>query len=218
MSLKGGVVMNVLIACEESQRVCIAFRNKGHNAFSCDIQECSGGRAEWHIVGDVLKYLNGDCYFFTQNGDYHYIKGKWDLVIGFPPCTYISNAGACRLFKNHELQIDRFNKGVAAVKFFYEILNCNCDRVAVENPLPSKIFGLPAASQIIEPYFFGVPKKKRTLLWLRGLNPLLPTYLVIPEESTKVNGNWFNKGGKERQKNRSKTFKEVAVAMADQWG
>lgn len=210
--------MNILVACEESQRVCIAFRNKGHNAFSCDIQKCSGGKPEWHIIGDVLNYLNGDCRFITQNGDYHFIKGKWDIVIGFPPCTFISNAGACRLYKNHELNIDRFKQGVAATEFFYKILNCNCDHVAVENPLPSKIFGLPAASQIIEPYFFGVPKKKRTLLWLRGLNPLLPTHLVYPEESTKVNGNWFNKGGKERQKNRSKTFYEVAAAMADQWG
>jgi len=196
--------MKILVACEESQAVTIAFRNKGHEAYSCDIQDCSGGHPEWHLKGDVLKYLNQ----------------KWDMIIAHPPCTHLSNAGARFLYPKGVLNNERLNKGLEAKKFFMSILNADCERIVVENPIPSTIYGLPKYSQIIQPYYFGVPLKKKTCLWVKGVKLLQPTNMLNKEdcESTKIPGNWFNKGGKERQKNRSKTFIEIAQAMADQWG
>lgn len=226
MSLKGGVVMNVLIACEESQMVCIAFRNKGHNAFSCDIQECSGGRPEWHIWGDVLPLINGNCKFKTMDGHIHEICGKWDLIIAHPPCTYLTNAGAVRMKVNGEIQIDRFLKAVKAKEFFMALLNASCDKIAIENPTPMKIVGLPKYSQVIQPYWFGHPFSKRTCLWLKGLPPLFSTEILswhVPYVNggcKDSNGNYRRfQGRKERdQKTRSKTFPGIANAMADQWG
>ena len=112
--------MKVLVACEESQAVCKAFREKGHLAFSCDIQECSGGHPEWHIQGDVIPLLNGNCDFTTMDGTYHLIQGKWDLIIAHPPCTYLSNAGACRLYpRKGELNEERYQKGLEGKVLFY---------------------------------------------------------------------------------------------------
>ena len=194
--------MKVLIACEESQRVCTAFREKGHEAYSCDIEPCSGGHPEWHIQDDVLKHLD---------------KG-WDLIIAHPPCTYLSNAGARFLYPKGVLNQERLKKGLEAKEFFMKLYNANCPKICVENPVSSKIFDMPPHTQEIQPFEFGHPFKKKTRLWLKGLEPLKPTEIVEISESTKIAGNWFNKGGKDRQKNRSKTFEGIAKAMAEQWG
>ena len=194
--------MRVLVACEESQRVCIAFRNKGHEAYSCDILECSGGHPEWHIQDDVLKHLNEN----------------WDLIIAHPPCTYLSNAGARFLFPKGVLNEERYKKGLAAKDFFMRLYNAPCPKICVENPVSSTIFNMPKHTQEIQPYQFGHPYKKKTRLWLKGLPKLKPINIVEVSESTKIAGNWFNKGGKDRQRNRSKTFEGIALAMAEQWG
>ena len=209
--------MNVLIACEESQRVCAEFRRLGHRAFSCDIQECSGGHPEWHVNGDVLPLLDGKCSFTTQDGEMHSIDSKWDLIIAHPPCTYLSNAGARHLYPKGILNKARFEKGDAAKEFFMKFYTAKCEHIAVENPVPSRIYDLPQYSQIIEPWMFGHPVQKATCLWLIGLPNLMPTDICEERQSTKVAGNWFNAGGKERQKNRSKTFQGIAKAMAEQW-
>lgn len=196
--------MKVLVACEESQRVCIEFRRLGHEAYSCDIESCSGGHPEWHLQQDVTELL----------------KIKWDLIIAHPPCTYLSNAGARHLWKGHKLNQERYEKGLSAKEFFMKLWNVDCPRIAIENPIPSRVYGLPKYTQIIQPYEYGHPYSKKTCLWLKGLPKLKPTD-VVPEskrQSTKVAGNWFNKGGKDRQKNRAKTFQGIAKAMAEQWG
>lgn len=212
--------MRVLVACEESQRVCIEFRKLGHEAYSCDIESCSGGHPEWHIKADVLAMLELALPFATQDGKPHLLDGKWDLIIAHPPCTYLSNAGARFLYPKGELNEEHLRKGLKAKEFFMKIWNADCPRIAVENPIPSKVYGLPEYSQTIQPYEFGHPYSKKTCLWLKGLPKLQPTE-IIPEseiQSTRVAGNWFNKGGKDRQKNRAKTFPGIAKAMAEQWG
>ena len=212
--------MKVLVACEESQRVCTEFRKLGHEAYSCDIEPCSGGHPEWHIQDDVLPLLNGNCDFKTVNGDLYHLIGKWDLIIAHPPCTYLSNAGARFLYPKGVLNEYRLKLGLEAKVFFMKIYNADCEKIAIENPIPSKVYGLPKYTQTIQPYEFGHPYQKKTCLWLKGLKPLQPTD-VLPKEkrqSTKIAGNWFNKGGKERQKNRAKTFPGIAKAMAEQWG
>lgn len=232
-------MMNVLVACEESQAVCKAFREKGHNAFSCDIQECSGGHPEWHIQGDVLEILNpsmcsisGDDWygfkFRTQDGVLHCVDGKWDLIIAHPPCTYLTNAGARWLYAGGELNQERYKKGLEAKEFFMKCLNADCKMIAVENPVPSSVYGLPQYLQIIQPYEYGHPHTKKTCLWLKGLNRLQPTNIVEPIKSKRFqqkNGNWRyscwemeQKGGKKRARERSKTFPGIAQAMAEQWG
>lgn len=210
--------MNILIACEESQITTIEFRKLGHRCFSCDIQECSGGHPEWHIDTDVLPLLNGNCSFYTQNGDYHVINGNWDMIIGFPPCTFTTNAGAKHLFRGGHLNMERFYKGLCGKALFETIRNAECKCIAVENPTPSKIFGYEQPTQTIQPYQFGHPWSKRTHLWLKGLPPLQPTNIVTPEVGCHEAGTWFMKGGKERQKNRSKLCHGFAKAMAEQWG
>ncbi len=231
--------MNVLVACEESQRVCTAFREKGHNAFSCDILPCSGGHPEWHIQTDVLSILNptthyeqgyneywdGIC-FYTENA-FHRIKGKWDLIIAHPPCTYLSNAGARWLYAGGKLNTERYRKGLEGKEFFMAMLNADCPRIAVENPIPSSIYGLPEYSQIIQPYYFGEPWSKKTCLWLKGLDILQPTDIVMDHKPYCSSGSYSGthdpkykgasrKGGS--AKSRSKTFWGIARAMAEQWG
>ena len=193
--------MKILVACEESQRVCIELRNLGHEAFSCAILPCSGGHPEWHLQQDVTPLL----------------KEKWDMIIAFPPCTYLSNAGARHLYKGGKLNEERYKKGLLAKELFMSIYNADCSKIAIENPTPSKIYGLPEKTQVIQPWQFGHPYSKRTQLWLKGLPKLIPTNIVEVESSCRKAGNWFNKGGKNRQINRSKTFLGVAKAMADQW-
>ena len=218
--------MNVLVACEESQRVCIAFRERGHRAFSCDILECSGGHPEWHIQGDVLPLLNGNCTFYTMDGESHEQGGRWDLIIAFPPCTHLAVSGA-RWFPEKQKDF-RQQKAVA---FFMHFVLANCDRIAVENPIGimSNIYRKP--DQIIQPYDFGHPIRKATCLWLKNLPRLKPTQTV----ETKLDEHGFSIGGALRYatdengkiiswndprtaKERSKTFPGIAAAMAEQWG
>ena len=210
--------MRVLVACEESQTVCKAFRERGHEAYSCDIQAPSGGHPEWHILGDALEAIKGGKVI-TMDGLTHDV-GRWDLLIAHPPCTYISNAGVHFLYPGGHgvLNEERLRKGIKATHFFLRFLWADIDRIAVENPIPSTVYCLPKYSQIIQPWMFGHPVQKKTCLWLKGLPPLMATCICEERQSSKVPGNWFNHGGKERQKNRAKTFPGIAAAMADQWG
>lgn len=191
--------MRVLVACEFSGIVRDAFAEKGHFAVSCDLlpSESPG----WHYQGDVFDIINDG----------------WDLMIAHPPCTYLSNAGARHLYPGGVLNKERLKKGMDAKEIFMKLYYCDISKICIENPLPSKIYELPPHTQVIQPFEYGHPFKKRTQLWLKGLPNLKPTNVVDVRESTKVSGNWFNKGGVERQKNRSKTFKGIADAMAEQW-
>lgn len=234
--------MNVLVACEESQTVCKAFRERGHNAFSCDIQECSGGHPEWHIQGDVLKVINPkdiNCTlpldehtnyvygieFRTVDGRNHFINGKWDMIIAHPPCTYLTGAGACNIPKHPE----RIPLGFEATEFFLKLLNANCEKIVVENPPPMKQFNLPKYSQLVRPYMFGESNNKPICLWIKGVEELKPTKIVEKDKNIvrwvhKATGQkkscskWYNTNTSQHSKHRSKTFEGVAKAMAEQWG
>ena len=227
--------LKVLVACEESQRVCTAFRELGHEAYSCDIQEPSGGHPEWHILGDVLRlrmlnpvplpFSDGDgICFATMDRSFHKVD-YWDLIIAHPPCTYLSNAGARHLYKGHKLNEERYAKGLKAKEFFMEFLNADCEHIAVENPIPSTVYCLPKYTQIIQPYEYGHPYTKRTCLWLKGLPKLQPTNIVEPIGTYCPSGSYSHKHDqkhkgvftKDRAKNRSKTFEGIAKAMAEQW-
>ncbi len=216
--------MNVLVACEESQAVCKAFRAKGHKAFSCDLQECSGGHPEWHIKGDVLSLIEKKYHHFsTQDGTEHCLM-SWDLIIAHPPCTFLTSAGACRLFdSNHKIKDHvRYEEGVRAAEFFYKIMAAPIEKIAIENPTPIKIFHLPQYSQIIQPYMFGDPWTKRTCLWLKNLPCLQADNLVKPEgywvNGSSRNPKGYRNKGCSTSKMRSKTFPGIARAMAEQWG
>lgn len=208
--------MKILVACEESQRVCKAFRAKGHEAYSCDIEFCSGERPEWHIWEDVTPILNGG-EFMTCDGQFHLVE-HWDMIIAFPPCTYLSKAGSCNLVRGGEINQDRFDLGKQAAEFFMQIYNADCPRICIENPVPMKIFKLPEPSQEVEPFMFGVPVSKKTYLWLKGLRRLCPTKVIKPIYTFNNYPLFKSSFGKYRQKNRSKTFEEVAAAMALTWG
>lgn len=217
--------MKILVACEESQAVTKEFRRKGHEAYSCDIIDCSGGHPEWHIRWDVIPLLDGNCSFITCDGELHRIEGKWDMILAFPPCTYLTNAGARHLWKNHELNQERYAKGQEAKEFFMKFYNADCPKIAIENPTPSKIYDLPKPSQTIQPWQFGHPFTKRTNLWLKGLPELQPTEIVTPERTWCPSGSYSKKHGEkhrgmfttDRARNRSKTFPGIAKAMAEQW-
>jgi hypothetical protein len=218
--------LKILVACEESQAVTIELRKRGHEAYSCDIELCSGGHPEWHIQGDVLSYLGQYSEFITSDGIKHINDCVWDMVIAFPPCTYLTNAGAMRLRVKGVLQEDRLKKAREAKAFFMQFYNTKCPKVAIENPLPGKIHGLPPYSQIIEPYMFGEPWKKRTCLWLRGLQPLESTNIVAPiglwvgSTSSRRDARIYSKyklNSNRNSKVRSKTFPGIAAAMAAQW-
>ena len=218
--------MNVLIACEESQTVCKAFRERGHRAFSCDLVPCSGGHPEWHIQGDALQLINGNCSFVTADTHTHTQAGPWDLLIAFPPCTYMTNASAVRMRVKGEIQVERLKKAMDAKQFFMQFLNADCERIAIENPTPMKIVGLPQYTQVIQPYEFGHPYSKRTCLWLKGL-PLLKPTKILDHHEPYVNGGCKDAHGNYRRfqgrnerdpKTRSKTFDGIGQAMAEQWG
>lgn len=226
----------MLVACEESQEVCKAFRAKGHEAYSCDLQECSGGYPEWHIQDDVVSLLDGNCTFKTADTHTHTHTGRWDLIIAHPPCTYLTNGGAVRMFRREfreyspygkfqMVNTERLKQGILARDFFMRCLNADCDKIAIENPTPMSIYMLPKASQVIQPFEFGDPYSKRTCLWLRGLPSLMPTDLLA-NYSPFINGGGGRlerpnyKGVKfaEGSRARSKTFPGIAKAMAEQWG
>ena len=221
--------MNILVACEESQRVTIEFRKLGHNAFSCDIIDCSGGHPEWHIKQDVIPLLNGSCRFTTMDGTEHYIDGRWDLIIAFPPCTYLTVTGN-RWFnveRYGEKAIRRYKDREQAIKFFMSFANANCDRIAIENPVGVMSTEWRKPNQIINPWLFGDAFEKKTCLWLKGLPELTPTNIVdIPPrkkfDSGKTMPSWYAEAWhlpkEERAKLRSKTFPGIAKAMAEQWG
>ena len=192
--------MKVLVACEYSGVVRDAFLALGHDAWSCDLLRTESPGP--HYKGDVRDILD---------------RG-WDLMIAHPPCTYLSNAGARFLYPKGKLNKARLKLGMEGREFFMLLWEANIPRIAVENPTPSTIYNLPPYTQVIQPYQFGHPVQKRTCLWLKGLPPLKPTRIVKNAQSSKVPGNWFNKGGKDRQKNRAKTFAGIAKAMAKQWG
>ena len=240
--------MNVLVACEESQRVCTAFREKGHNAFSCDILPCSGGHPEWHIQGDVLEILNpkehpqaagtwhggyerysaSGIMFATCDRKAHWVE-RWDLIIAFPPCTYLTVTG------NRWFNVDRYGEKAIkrqkdreeAVKFFMAFANADCERIAIENPVGIMSSEWRKPNQIINPWQFGDAFEKKTCLWLKGLPELKPTNIVdIPPrkkfDSGKSMPSWYAEAWhlpkEERSKLRSKTFPGIAKAMSDQWG
>ena len=218
--------MRVLIACEESQRVCISFRERGHEAYSCDVQGPSGGHPEWHILGNCIPLINGYCTFRTMDGAEHEIDSPWDLLIAHPPCTYLINAGAVRMRVKGEIVQERYEQMVRARAFFMVLYNAECPRICIENPVPMKLADLPPYTQIIQPWQFGEPYSKRTCLWLKGLLDLMPTKIVrehtpwVNGGCKDANGNYRRfQGRKERDsKNKSKTFWGVARAMAAQWG
>ena len=204
--------MNVLVACEESQRVCIAFRERGHNAFSCDIEPCSGGHPEWHLQQDVIPLL----------------KEKWDIIIAFPPCTYLTVTG------NRWFNIDRYGEKAIqrnkdrkdAIDFFMAFANADCEKIAIENPVGVMSSQWRKPDQYIEPFMFGDPEKKKTCLWLKGLPLLKPTNIVEPViihcKSGANEPRWHMETMRfpkeERAKLRSKTFLGIARAMSEQWG
>lgn len=221
--------MNVLIACEESQEVCKAFRELGHNAFSCDLQECSGGFPGWHIMGDCLRLLDGCCTFETMDGERHSIDGKWDLIISHPPCTFLTVTGNrwYDVNKYGQRAVDRFRDRQKAINFFMAFVNADCDRIAIENPVGIMSTFYKKPSQIIQPYYFGDPYEKKTCLWLKGLPKLQAEKIIDPPKrqfypSGRSMAKWyadsFNLSKKERSKVRSKTFPGIARAMAKQWG
>lgn len=212
--------MKILVACEESQRVCISFRQAGFDAWSCDLLDQSGGYPEWHIRGDAIK----EAY-----------SGKYDMLIAFPPCTYISKAGALRMFPNRKLDQKRFGKAMEAKKFFLDLLHSPIKHIAIENPTPLKIVKMPNHTQAIQPYQFGDPFTKRTLLWLKNLPCLRPTIVIddyrkwtkpTPWVRSSAHGGsyqpvnvpvgWRNNGNNRRTE-RSKTFWGIARAMSSQW-
>ena len=230
--------MNVLIACEESQRVCMAFRDKGHTAFSCDIIDCSGGHPEWHIKGDALEIIGGGIEFMTMDGITHKIDGRWDMIIAHPECTDLCVSGA-RHFEKKRAN----GKQLASIEFFYKFINADCDKIAVENPIGiisgdyiKKWFGIEPLkySQIIQPYEYGHPYRKSTCLWLKGLPNLQPTNVVDYETihskgktggysgalwyATDENGKIISWNDPRTAKARSRTFEGIAEAMAEQWG
>lgn len=220
--------MNVLVACEESQRVCIAFRECGHEAYSCDIIECSGGHPEWHIMQDVLPLLNGNCGFETMDGRTHKIDGKWDLIIAHPPCTYLTVAANkyYNTAKYGEKAALRQQKREQAKEFFMCFANTDCDRVAIENPIGVMSTSYCKPSQIIQPYEYGHNERKATCLWLKNLPKLEPTKIVefkpivfkSGKTDSKLHYETFKLPDDVRSKIRSKTFPGIAKAMAEQWG
>lgn len=229
--------MNVLIACEESQRVCMAFRKRGFTAFSADIQECSGGHPEWHIHGDVLPYINGNCEFTTQSGDIVKIVGKWDLIVAHPPCVNLSVSGARHFEKKRADGSQR-----EAIEFFMKFILADCPHICVENPVNiisgdyvkewfpdlCEKYNLPLKNyQTISPHWFGSTTRKKTCYWLKELPPLRATKIVKPElvtyikkDGTKssMSADFCRGAGSHDSKQRSKTAPGIAEAMADQWG
>ena len=221
--------LKLLVCCEESQRVCSAFRQRGWEAYSCDIMPESGGHPEWHIQHDVLPLINGNCEFFTTDGEKHKIIGKWDMIIAHPPCTYLTVTGNrwfnVEQYGDRAIQREKDRKN--AIKFFMCFVNADCNNIAIENPVGVMSTTYRKPNQIIHPYMFGDPERKGTCLWLKGLPELKPTNIVEPQVIVYKNGkgtdspwhmNTLGLPKAERAKLRSKTFPGIARAMAEQWG
>jgi hypothetical protein len=227
--------MKVLVACEESQVVCKAFRARGHEAYSCDIQECSGGRPEWHIRWDVIPLLNGRCNFLTCDGKLHTIDERWDMIIAFPDCTFLTNTG------NRWFNVDRYGEKAVqrllcrkiAAEFFMAIWNADCEKVVMENPIGYMSTYFRKPDQIIHPYYFAESEndenceRKATCLWERGVDPLTYEIKFQPRIIVYKNGkgtdspwhmNTMALPPDERARARSRTYNGVGKAMAEQWG
>lgn len=196
--------MKILVACEESQAVCKAFRKLGHEAYSCDILPCSGGHPEWHLQQDITPLL----------------EQEWDMIIAFPPCTHLAVSGAAWFAQ--KIADGRQQEGI---DFFMKFANLKCPRVAIENPIGIMSTKWRKPDQIIQPYMFGDATRKSTCLWLKGLPKLVPTNIVEPKIIKLKNGEndteWhlatWSLSPEERSKARSKTFQGIADAMANQW-
>lgn len=220
--------MNILVACEESQAVCTAFREKGHNAFSCDIIPCSGGHPEWHIMQDVLPLLNGCCEFETTDGKQHFIEGKWDMIIAHPPCTRLCNSGQRWLYwGGEEYRSQKIQEQQKAVVFFMMFALADCEKIIIENPsgIMSTAYRKPDCTY--NPYDFeGETECKKTCLWIKGVEPLKPTRKTPLPKSERTQGIWKAHFGDkklawndpETARLRSQTPIGVAKAMAEQWG
>ena len=221
--------MNVLVACEESQRVCTAFREKGHNAFSCDIEPCSGGHPEWHIMQDVVPLLDGRCNFKTMDGIDHSIGGKWDMIIAHPPCTRLCNSGQRWLYwGDEEYRLKKKKEQEEAVDFFLKFTKADCPRIAIENPMGimSSLYRKPDFTY--NPYDFeNETECKKTGIWLIGdIQPLKPTRKEPLPKEQRTQGIWKAHFGDkklawndpETARLRSQTPYGVAKAMASQWG
>lgn len=205
--------MRILVACEETQAVTIEFRKLGFEAYSCDLLPCSGGHPEWHLQQDVTELL-------AQN---------WEAIIAFPPCTFLTVTGN-RWFnvqKYREKALKRIQDRKEAIKFFMLFANANCENIVIENPVGIMSSEWRKPDQIIQPYQFGDAYEKKTCLWIKGFNNLIPTNIVDPPERTKFESGksmptWYADAFKlppsERSKLRSKTFPGIAKAMASQWG
>lgn len=236
--------INILVACEESQAVCKAFRELGYVAYSCDIQECSGGHPEWHIQQDVLPLLNGHCTFKTCDGVEHTINDRWSLIIAHPMCTHLANSGAAWFAKKREDGRQR-----EGIEFFCQFLMADCDKIVVENPVGiisggtyikehfpdlAEKYDLPRKyTQIIQPWMFGDNYSKMTCLWIKGLPELVPEVTEQPKldwiewvdkktGKVKRQDRWYYEAflhckPEERGKVRSKTFPGIARAFAQQW-
>lgn len=212
-------ILYVLVACEESQAECMAFRALGHVAYSCDLQPCKrGGHPEWHIQGDVRYLLEGALVFTTQAGEVVEVP-KWDLIIAHPPCTYLCKVGALHLYKNPDCYVNircklthvnfmRWANMQLARKFFMQCLNASAEHVAVENPCPMAAAGLPAADFYACPSWFGEKYTKKTYYWVKNLPPLMAAY---------INPNADCLCDHARGKYRSRTAKKLAEAIARQW-
>jgi hypothetical protein len=221
--------LRVIIACEESQTVCKAFRKLGHEAYSCDLLPCSGGHPEWHIQGDIFTVLNPYNFFFnTQNGDLiETTYKKWDLMIGHPECTRLT-VTANKWYKPE--YADRFptihQDREEAVKFFMRLIEVDIPMIAIENPIGIMSTRYRKPDQVIHPYQFGDGVRKSTCLWLKNLPKLMPTNIVPHEIFTFKSGKTMSMEHyrtaslpkEERRKARSKTFQGIADAFASQWG
>lgn len=213
--MKDPASIRVLVACEESQAVCIAFRERGFEAYSCDIQPCSGGHPEWHLQGDVFDIINDG----------------WDLMIGHPPCTFMANSGVRWLYGGKQIKIpisSRWTNLASAMRFFNRLKGANINSIGLENPIPHKYAingfkllhspgfaeGIGMYSQLIQPWQFGHGETKATCIWLKNLPPLISTEISTGREGKC----WKIPPSPERSKIRSKTFPGIARAMAQQWG
>lgn len=232
-------ILNVLVACEESQRVCTEFRKLGHNAYSCDLLNCSGGHPEWHFNHDVLEVIqNGGGVL--ENGKDAYIEGKWDLMVAHPPCTFLSVSGAKWYYHPDDKDLptkdrrphpnfpNRHIDREDAKEFFLKLANVDIDHIAIENPIGVMNTCYKKPEQIVQPYMFGDSASKATCLWLKNLPNLMPTKIVdkgeyIVFKSGKKLAKWYSDGltktknAEERRTWRSKTFPGFAKALAEQW-
>lgn len=220
--------MRVLIACEESQAVCKAFRARGHDAYSADIQNPSGGHPEWHIKGDVLPIINGNCHFRTMDGELHEIAGTWDMIIAFPPCTDLAASGARHFARKRSDGSQERSKN-----FFLAFTVANCPRIVIENPVGIMSTCYRKPDQIVQPWQFKDDYQKTTCLWFIGdVKQLVPyvtekpdfqyhTWIDKKTGKIKRQTQWYydtRRAGKHRGKVASKTPAGLASAMSEQWG